>query len=306
MMPTPPTTGPACMLFIAVVGACAALNVLALGGPAAEQPHDAEQRFPWFLVLSALLGPLPVAKSITPDRAACASSRRYTPVSSSFYPFFYAADFLLRRPRGCAGSPTVRRDRLDACRAHGACSGGARAFPAPAVPCCALLASPAALLTAATGETAFFTTALLLAGFGASAETARAGRHRLRPTHAEATAGTPLSPSSAGARASGGRSPPPALRHWRAGGALLRPAARPELWRLWVHIPAADTRRGYFSPAGANLNMMVTPAANLRRLGASPAASAIAVQTICGLGAAGAVVTWLHAGRRIGWRWRRC
>jgi hypothetical protein len=149
----------------------------------------------------------------------------------------------------------------------------------------ALLASPAALLNGATGETAFFTSALLFAGFAA----------------------LPVRPALAGI-AFGLLTLKPQLGvlipvfllargDWTAIlaatlTALLLIALScavfpPGMWLLWARtLPAYQAQ--YFGAGGLNLNIIVTPAANLVALGAPPGI-AWAVQLLCTLAVAALV-----------------
>jgi Glycosyltransferase family 87 len=152
----------------------------------------------------------------------------------------------------------------------------------------ALLASPAALINAATGETAFFTTALALAGFGLLPR---------RPLLAGVAFGLLTLKPQLGVLI------PVFLLvrgEWRAIAAacltagtlaalscLVFPA---EMWRLWVQtLPQYQAE--YFNATSLNLNIIVTPAANLVVLGLAPRL-AWAVQLVCGLGVA-ALVAWM-------------
>ncbi len=64
----------------------------------------------------------------------------------------------------------------------------------------------------------------------------------------------------------------------------------PEMWRLWAQsLPQYQT--DYFNATVLNLNIIVTPAANLVVLGLKPHLAWV-VQLLCGLGVAGLVV-WL-------------
>jgi hypothetical protein len=147
-----------------------------------------------------------------------------------------------------------------------------------------LLASPATLANATTGQTAFFTTAMALAGFGLL---------RQKPILAGMAFGLLTLKPQLGVLI-------PffllARGDWRAiaaacvtaGGlcllsSLLLP---PGMWRLWFHILAPA-----INPAALNFNMIITPAANLIVLGV-PQRLAWAMQALCGFGAA-AVVVWL-------------
>lgn len=146
---------------------------------------------------------------------------------------------------------------------------GAKAFfPKNFSPILAMLACPAALITGATGETAFFTTGLLLGGFGVLARQkilagVLFGLLTLKPQLGL------LVPFALAARG-----------EWRAIIAAGVTAAAlfavsclafpPGLWLVWAHtLPAYQS--AYFAAAGTlNLNIIVTPAANLIVLGAAP------------------------------------
>jgi hypothetical protein len=149
-----------------------------------------------------------------------------------------------------------------------------------------MLASPAALLNGATGETGFFSTALLLAGFAALPR---------RPVLAGVAFGLLTLKPQLGVLI-------PlfllARGEWRAIAAAAITALAlialsciffpPALWREWAHtLPAYQA--GYFS-AGAklNLNIIVTIAANLVTLGV-PVKTAWAAQVCSTLAVAIAV-----------------
>ncbi len=143
----------------------------------------------------------------------------------------------------------------------------------------ALLASPASLLSGVTGETAYFTSALLLLGFAALPR---------RPLLAGLAFGLLTLKPQLGVLI-------PffllAQGEWRA---ILTASLTalglialsclvfpPSLWRLWAHtLPTYQSQ--YFASHGLNLNIIITPAANLVTLGVAPAA-AWAVQSLCGL-----------------------
>ncbi len=146
----------------------------------------------------------------------------------------------------------------------------------------AMLASPAALLNISTGETAFFTTGLLLAGL----------------------AWLPRRPILAGV-AFGLLTLKPQLvvlvpvlllarRDWSALASAALTACGlvalscvvlpPTMWLAWAHaLPSYQAQ--YFAGCGLNLNILITPAANLIALGA-PALLAWAVQLLCTLAVA--------------------
>jgi hypothetical protein len=142
----------------------------------------------------------------------------------------------------------------------------------------ALLACPAALINGATGETAFFTTALLLCGFAVLPA---------RPILAGLFFGLlTLKPQL-------GFLVPFALlglRAWRTiivaalvGSALVALsclAFPPSLWLVWAHTLPTYQADYFAAVHQLNLNIIVTPAANAVVLGAPPAAS-WALQALC-------------------------
>jgi len=149
----------------------------------------------------------------------------------------------------------------------------------------ALLASPAALLNGATGETAFFTSALLFAGFAAlPARPLLAGiAFGLLTLKPQLGVLIPIFLLARG--------------EWRAIVAATLTAALlvalscaafpPGMWLLWARtLPAYQSQ--YFTAGGLNLNIIVTPAANLVALGAAPVI-AWAAQLLCTLVVAGCV-----------------
>ncbi len=155
---------------------------------------------------------------------------------------------------------------------------GWRFFPARyrRVAVVAMLASPAALLSGATGETAFFTTALLLSGFAALPR---------RPVLAGIAFGLLTLKPQLGVLV------PVALLArgaWRAMAVAALVAAAlvalsclalpPGLWAVWARtLPVYQSQ--YFNGHGLNLNILVTPAANLVALGVAPGV-AWAVQVV--------------------------
>lgn len=157
----------------------------------------------------------------------------------------------------------------------------------------ALLVSPASLLTLVSGQTGYFTAALLL--FGLAVLPRRPvlagiafGLLTLKPQFGV------LLPVFLLAR-----------RDWAAIAAATITALGliaascltflPALWGLWLHaLPAGQN--AYFSSTG--LNLIITPAANLISLGLAPG-MAWAAQMLCGLAVAAAV--WLCA-RRASYR----
>jgi hypothetical protein len=149
----------------------------------------------------------------------------------------------------------------------------------------AMLACPAALITGATGETAFFTTALLLAGFAALPK---------RPLLAGLFFGLlTLKPQL-------GFLIPFALLGlgaWRSilvaisvvlALVMLSCIAFPaSLWLVWAHT-LPEYQADYFAAVHQlNLNIIVTPAANAVLLGAGPSL-AWALQALCSIAIAAA------------------
>ena len=159
----------------------------------------------------------------------------------------------------------------------------------------ALLVCPASLLNLVIGQTAYFTTGLLLLGLAALPR---------RPLLAGIAFGLLTLKPQLGVLL-------PvfllARREWTAIGAaavtalglvgLSCLAFPPSLWGVWLHaVPAAQA--AYFSSTGLTLTNIITPAANLITLGLAPGI-AWAVQTLYGLTIAALV--WLaarHAGDR--------
>ena len=281
MMPTPPTTGLHRMALTAVLTLCATLNGVTLVWMLAKQPHINAD----FLGFWAYPRFSPLLEIYNPDAMMRFQQALY-PGFKSYYPFTYPPDFLLATPWLRDLSYNTAKTVWTLAGLTAFTAAGLGLFKGRTVPVLALLASPAALLTLVLGQTSFFAGALLLGGLALLRE---------RPVLAGIAFGLlTLKPQM-------GLLLPLLLLarcEWRtiaaavltAGALVMLSCALlpPELWRLWVQsLP--QIQRDYFS-GGANLNVMITPAANLRHLGASPAL-AIAVQTICGLGAAGAVVT---------------
>jgi hypothetical protein len=149
----------------------------------------------------------------------------------------------------------------------------------------AMLASPAALLTGATGETGFFTTALLLGGFALlPARPMLAGLcFGLLTLKPQLGVLIPFALLGLGA--------------WRAIGAasvtaLALVAASciafpPGLWLVWLHALPAYQNDYFAAVHQLNLNIIVTPAADFLILGAG-ARTALALQAMCGVALAGA------------------
>ena len=141
-------------------------------------------------------------------------------------------------------------------------------FPQKWSPILAMLAGPAALITGATGETAFFTSALLLAGFGNLPKRKILagicfGLLTLKPQLGV------LIPFALVARG-----------EWRTITAAALTAAAliaasclafpGQLWLVWAHTLPAYQSAYFAAVKSLNLNIIVTPAANLIVLGATP------------------------------------
>jgi hypothetical protein len=264
-MPVRATTNP---LFFAaaVVALCLCLNAaIALWAlfthPALNSDFMAFWSFPRFAVAGNALG-------IYNAATLQAFQQTLYPGFHSFYPFLYPPTWLLAtlwlKNFGFATAQTIWTLAGLAALA----AAGWRFFPPGwrAIGILGMLASPAALLNGATGETGFFSTALLLAGFAALPR---------RPVLAGLAFGLLTLKPQLGVLI-------PlfllARGEWRAiaaaGATALALIALscavfpPALWREWAQtLPAYQA--GYFA-AGAklNLNIIVTVAANLVTLGA--------------------------------------
>ena len=295
MMPPPATTSPARSIVTTLVAASLALTLATLAGLLAGHARlntdfMAFWSFPRFIAANP-----PV--QLYDAAALLAFQQQLYPGFHSFYPYLYPPTLLLPLfwlkflPFGPAELVWTGLGIL-------ALASGARAmFPArPWAALAALLACPAALLCAATGETAFFTTALLLAGFAwLPKRPALAGLWfgllTLKPQLGV------LIPFFLLARG-----------EWRAmlaaGATALGLTALscmvlpPDLWAHWWHtLPGYQS--SYFKAAKTlNLNILVTPAANLVVLGASERAAWVA-QAICG---AAMVLLTIWAARRAPYR----
>jgi len=149
-------------------------------------------------------------------------------------------------------------------------------FPKNRRPILAMLASPAALITGATGETAFFTTALLLGGLGTLKNHKTLAGILLGLLSLKPQLGI-LIPCAL-----------VALGEWRAIAAAAATAATliaasciafpPSLWLTWAHTLPAYQAAYFAAGQNLNLNILVTPAANLITLGA-PARTAWLIQS---------------------------
>jgi hypothetical protein len=158
-------------------------------------------------------------------------------------------------------------------------------FPGRRFAVVAMLGCPAALITGATGETAFFTTALLLAGFAALPG---------RPLLAGVFFGLLTLKPQLGVLVPFALLGLGAWRAMLAAGltalalvalsCLVFPAG---MWMAWLHaLPAYQA--DYFADVHRlNLNILVTPAADALLLGVGPR-FAWALQVVCGVALAGA------------------
>jgi len=265
-MPVRATTN--CLrLLAAVVTLCACLNA-AFGlwalwaHPALNSDFLAFWSFPRFAAAGNIL-------AIYNATALQAFQAALYPGFHSFYPFLYPPTWLVAtfwlKNFGFATAQTIWTLAGLAALAAAGCR-----FFSPGwrmIGIIAILASPASLLNGATGETGYFSTALLLAGFAALPR---------RPVLAGLAFGLLTLKPQLGVLI-------PifllARGEWRAiataGITALALIALsciffpPALWREWAHtLPAYQA--GYFSAAGKlNLNIIITVAANLVTLGVS-------------------------------------
>jgi hypothetical protein len=284
-MPVRATTNP---LFFAaaVVALCLCLNAAValwalFAHPALNSDFMAFWSFPRFAAAGNVLG-------IYNAPTLQAFQQTLYPGFQSFYPFLYPPTWLVAtfwlKDFGFAAAQTIWTVAGLAALA----AAGWRFFPPGwrTIGILAMLASPAALLNGATGETGFFSTALLLAGFAALPR---------RPVLAGLAFGLLTLKPQLGVLI-------PlfllARGEWRTIAAAAATALAlialscgffpPALWREWAHaLPAYQA--GYFAAAAKlNLNIIVTVAANLITLGA-PAKIAWAAQAATSLAVALAV-----------------
>jgi hypothetical protein len=264
-MPVRATTNPFVFLSV-VVALCLCVNLaVALWGlythPALNSDFMAFWSFPRFAAAGDVLG-------IYDAASLQKFQQTLYPGFHSFYPFLYPPTWLVAtfwlKNFGFAAAQTIWTLAGLAALA----AAGWRFFPPGwrAVGIVAMLASPAALLNGATGETGFFTTALLLAGFAALPR---------RPVLAGIAFGLLTLKPQLGVLI-------PILLlargEWRAIAAAGVTALAlivlsciffpPALWAEWARtLPAYQA--GYFAAGGKlNLNILVTVAANLVTLGA--------------------------------------
>jgi hypothetical protein len=262
---------------LAVVLACAALNLTFAVYAAVTRP-SLNSDFMAFWAFPRFAAAHPIAGIYDSARLGSFEAALY-PGFHSFYPYLYPPTLLLASwwLNFCSFALAqtiwtmagVTALSLAAWRFFG---------PEKKFAALAVLACPAALITGATGETAFFTTALLLAGFAwLPARPVLAGicfgLLTLKPQ-----LGVLLPLALLG------------LRAWRsiftaalvaiALVALSCLAFPPSLWLVWART-LPQYQADYFAAARQlNLNIIVTPAANAIVLGASPAMS-WALQALC-------------------------
>ncbi|WP_298281355.1 glycosyltransferase family 87 protein [Acidocella sp.] len=264
-MSAPATTNPAPMsLTRAAVAAGLALNLtllalMALGGQRLNSDFMAFWSFPRFVA-----GHDP--RLIYDAPALMAFQRRLYPGFGSFYPYLYPPTLLVVTAwlKALGFGPALLVWNALGLAALGLAvraQFGRRWGAVMAL----LLGGPAALITASTGETAFFTTALMLTGYGWLGK---------RPWAAGVAFGLLTLKPQLGVMV------PFVLLarfEWRTALAATLVASvlvalsclayPPDLWALWWHtLPRYQGQ--YFNATSLNLNIIVTPAANLVVLGA--------------------------------------
>ncbi len=282
-------------LFLVVILVCGTLNATfalyaLLNHPALNSDFLAFWSFPRFAATHPIAG-------LYDARQLEAFQQSLYPGFHSFYPYLYPPTLLLVTwwLNWWAFAPAQIIWTLAGLA--GLIAAGLAFFPKNRMAVLAMLASPAALITGATGETAFFTTALLLAGFLVLPA---------RPILAGVFFGLlTLKPQL-------GFLIPFALiglGAWRAilaaGVTALALAGLscvsfpPGLWGAWaLALPAYQA--DYFAALHSlNLNIIVTPAADLLVLGAGGGAAWL-VQCLCSLGlAAATLLTFRRAPYRL-------
>lgn len=290
MMPRRTTTSPSTRIIAITIAICAALNLAVLAA-CLLHPPGLNSDFMAFWSFPRFAATHPIAQ-IYNAKALQDYQQTLYPGFNSFYPYLYPPTFLL---------PSWWLNFFSFAAAQWLWTVAGLAIFATAVfaffprhpwlMLLVLLASPASLLNGVTGETAYFTSALLFLGFAALPR---------RPVLAGIAFGLltlkpqlgVLIPIFLFARG-----------EWRAiltAGAMALglialscAAFPPALWLLWAHtLPAYQSQ--YFASHGLNLNIIITPAANLVTLGAAPA-TAWMVQTL--FSAVAAVFVFLAARR---------
>jgi hypothetical protein len=279
MMPPDATTNPRRIVLAIVLAVCGSVNALVLVWIVARRPFlNADflgfWAYPRFTPLLSIYDPMAMMRF----------QQNLYPGYKSFYPFTYPPDALLfcGWMRGL-GYNAARACWLIAGLAVFAAAGLAL-FRGRVVPVLMLLASPAALLCIILGQSSFFIGAFLLGGFAALPR---------RPVLAGVLFGLlTLKPQM-------GLLLPLLLLargEWRAiiaatltAGLLVLLtclALPPALWLLWL-TSLPQIQHDYFA-GGTNLNIMITPAANLLHLGAG-SGLAMSMQGLCALAAAACV-----------------
>jgi hypothetical protein len=280
MMPTPTSTNPRRVVFAFTLAICGTANALALGWILLRHPNlNAD-----FLGFWAYPRFTQILSIYNPDAMMHFQQALY-PGYKSFFPFTYPPDFLLFCGWLHLLGYNAARDVWLLAGLSVFTLAGRALFPGRPLPVLALLASPAALLCIVEGQSSFFMGALLLGGLAALPR---------RPVLAGVLFGLlTLKPQL-------GLLLPVLLLtrgEWRAIAAAILTAGflvalsclvlPPALWHLWSSsLP--QIQRDYFS-GGTNLNIMITPAANLSYLGAPPR-FAMGAQAMCTLAAA--ALTW--------------
>jgi hypothetical protein len=265
------------VIVMASVAACAALSLIfavyaAIYRPSLNSDFMAFWAFPRFAAAHPVAG-------IYDANALGGFEKTLYPGFQSFYPYLYPPTLLLATwwLRFCTFAVAQTVWTIAGIAALAA-SSWAFFGPDRKFACLALLACPAALITGATGETAFFTTALLLGGFAALPA---------RPVLAGICFGLlTLKPQL-------GFLLPFALLGlgaWRSIAvaslvalclvALSCLVFPPSLWLVWAKTLPAYQADYFAAVHQLNLNIIVTPAANAVVLGA-PASAAWALQAVC-------------------------
>ncbi len=284
MMPPAASTNPRRVVLTAVLVICGTINLLVLSNILLRHPFINAD----FIGFWAYPRFSPLDQIYNPDAMMRFQQNLY-PGYKSFFPYTYPPDFLLFCGWMRGVSYNAARAIWLLCGLAVFCAAGWALLRRP-VGVLALLASPAALLCIVLGQSSFFISALLLGGLAALPR---------RPILAGVLFGLlTLKPQM-------GLLLPLLLLargEWRAIIAAAFTAALlvgvsclalpPELWRLWL-TSLPQIQRDYFN-GGVNLNIMITPAANLVHLGAVPAL-AMGVQALCTLAAA--ALTWAAARR---------
>lgn len=279
MMPQRATTSPARPIIAILVVACLTLNLALLATLVASSAR-LNSDFMAFWSYPRFIAVHPPGELYNAP-ALMGFQQQLYPGFHSFYPYLYPPTLLLALS-WLKLLPFFPAELAWTLLGLAALGFGVRAmFPAkPWAVLAGLLACPAALICASTGETAFFTTALLLAGFaGVPNHPVLAGLCfgllTLKPQLGV------LVPFFLLARGEWRVIFPACATAILLNGlaCLLLPA---HLWALWWHtLPAYQS--GYFNAVKAlNLNIIITPAANLVVLGTSQRVAWVA-QAICGI-----------------------